>query len=252
MAGKTEGKLYLGTSGLLLPFKNKSFYPPEYQDKSRLSFYGSLFNSIEINSSFYKLPQPETVRKWADQVPQDFRFTFKLWQEVTHGKARDIDENKVKSFMETISEVGYKKGCLLVQLPPSLQFSNYMWIRRLINSIKRTNHKEWRIALEFRHSSWYRDETYQLLNDTGTTLVYHDKKGSQAPLEEMDADFIYVRLHGPGGDYRGSYEDALLSEYAGYIKDWQAVGKDVYGYFNNTIGDAIGNLKRLSGYIVCH
>lgn len=76
---------YTGTSGLSLPFPKHSF-PPEFQDKSRLTFYASLFNSIEINSSFYKLPMASTVKKWAESVPDNFLFTFKLWREITHNK----------------------------------------------------------------------------------------------------------------------------------------------------------------------
>lgn len=244
-----EGKFYSGTSGLILPYKNKSFYPLQYQEKSRLFFYGSLFNSIEINSSFYKPPQYKTVRKWTEDVPGDFKFTFKLWQEITHGKVRNIDDKEIENFIHTISGAGGKSGCLLVQFPPSLKFSGYAWAKELLASIQKANNKKWHIALEFRDTSWYRDETYQLLHDSGAGLVYHDKKGSQSPLEEIDAAFIYLRFHGPEGDYRGSYEDALLYEYAGYIREWMANGKDVYCYFNNTMGDAIGNLKQLSNYI---
>lgn len=245
----TQGKLYAGTSGLVLPYKNKSFYPSEYQEKSRLSFYGSLFNSIEINSSFYKPPQHKTVKKWTADVPVDFKFTFKLWQEITHRKVRAINNTEIAHFIHTINEARNKKGCLLVQFPPSLKFAGFAWVKELLDSIRQiSDAKEWRIALEFRHLSWYREETYQLLNDSGAVLVYHDKKGLQTPLEEMDAPFIYLRFHGPGGDYRGSYEDALIYEYAGYISAWLTEGKDVYCYFNNTIGDAIGNLNKLRSY----
>ncbi|HEY8898156.1 MAG TPA: DUF72 domain-containing protein, partial [Niastella sp.] len=80
------GSYKAGTSGLVLPVPNKQSFPPEFSDKSRLTYYASLLNSIEINSSFYKVPQPATVRKWADSVPDDFVFTFKLWQEITHVK----------------------------------------------------------------------------------------------------------------------------------------------------------------------
>jgi uncharacterized protein YecE (DUF72 family) len=208
-----------------------------------------LFNSIEINSSFYKPPQNKTVQRWVEDVPADFRFTFKLWQEITHSNRGDVDDKQVANFINTISAASSKRGCLLVQFPPGLKFSWYPWVEELLASIQKANNKRWHIALEFRHNSWYRDETYQLLNDAGAVLVYHDKKGAQAPLEEMDAGFIYLRFHGPDGDYRGSYDDAFLSEYADYIREWLGEGKDVYCYFNNTMGDAIRNLKRLSHYV---
>lgn len=87
----TEAKLltvnyYSGISGLILPVPNKEHYPAEFKEKSRLCYYASLFSSIEVNSSFYRIPQAKTIAKWADDVPADFKFTFKLWRGITHEK----------------------------------------------------------------------------------------------------------------------------------------------------------------------
>src|SRR3954471_1854482 len=109
-----------GTSGLVLPVPNKQAFPPEFRDKSRLTYYASLFNSIEVNSSFYKVPMGSTVRKWANEVPDDFTFTFKMWREVTHGKGFTPDMGDIDKFMQVINEAGNKKGSLLIQLPPSV------------------------------------------------------------------------------------------------------------------------------------
>lgn len=244
-----NGKFYGGTSGLVLPYKNRSFYPPQLEGQSRLQVYGSLFNSIEINSSFYKVPQAATVLKWAGMVPADFRFTYKLWQGITHQKTGAVSDDDVSHFMQVISGAGKKKGCLLIQFPPGLRYTGLVYVQQLLEHISEAGGEDWKVAVEFRHTSWYRAEAYRLLNKYKAALVYHDKTGSQSPLEEMDASFIYLRFHGPGGDYRGSYEEAVLSEYAGYVRDWLRGGKDVYCYFNNTIGDAIGNLKMLSGFL---
>lgn len=105
---------YAGTSGMVLPVPNKRFHPPEYQERSRLCYYGSLFNSIEVNSSFYKLPQAKTVAKWAAEVPAHFRFTFKLWREITHAKGMAFKPEDVLRFMQSIGTASDKKGCLLV------------------------------------------------------------------------------------------------------------------------------------------
>src|SRR4051812_48059362 len=80
------GGFYCGTSNVELPVPNKTFFPPEFQEKSRLCYYSSLFNTVEINSSFYRIPLPRTVEKWSSEVTDDFLFTFKLWREITHGK----------------------------------------------------------------------------------------------------------------------------------------------------------------------
>src|ERR1700742_2047581 len=103
-------KFYTGTSGLALPVPNKQFYPEAFKGKSRLSYYASLFNSIEINSSFYKTPIASTVRRWVQEVPEDFRFTFKLSKAVTHNKPMAFDDAVLEKFMEAIDEAGAKKG----------------------------------------------------------------------------------------------------------------------------------------------
>src|SRR4051812_43057690 len=93
------GQFYSGISGLVLPVPNKSLYPPEFRETSRLTYYASLFNSIEINSSFYKVPIAKTVNKWTTEVPDHFKFTYKLWREITHNKELLFNANDVDRFM---------------------------------------------------------------------------------------------------------------------------------------------------------
>jgi len=241
---------YSGTSGLLLPVKNKLFYPKEFQDKSRLFFYGSLMNSIEINSSFYKIPMASTIKKWAGEVPEDFRFTFKLAKEVTHNPGLAFDPAVVTRFMDVISSVGEKRGCLLVQFPPSVRIGNLRQLRLLMEVLRNSDPaNSWNIALEFRHVSLYTEEIYRLLENYGMGMVIQDKPPAITPMLETDLSFVYLRFHGPDGSYRGSYEADLLEEYAGYINDWLADDKTVYTYFNNTMGDAVANLYSLKDLI---
>jgi uncharacterized protein YecE (DUF72 family) len=237
---------YSGTSGLLLPVPNKLFYPEEFKGKSRLCFYGSLMNSIEINSSFYKVPMASTVKKWADEVPEDFKFTFKLSRDITHNKGLAFDHYAVKRFMEVISFAGKKTGCLLVQFPGSVRVGNLKQLVLLMDVLREFDpDKVWEIALEFRHVSLYRDEVYRLLEDHSMAMVIQDKPPAVTPILETELPFVYLRFHGPGGSYRGSYEDDLLYEYAGYIREWLVEGKTVYAYFNNTMGSAVNNLYTL-------
>lgn len=246
----TSTKYYSGTSGLLLPVRNKLFYPDEFKDKSRLCFYGSLMNSIEINSSFYKVPMATTVAKWANEVPADFRFTFKLAKEITHAKGLAFNPEAVKQFMEVISLAGDKKGCPLVQFPPSVRLGDIRQIGLLINELRSCDPaKEWNIALEFRHVSLYHHSIYRLLEDYEMGMVIQDKPPAATPILETNLPFTYLRFHGPGGSYRGSYDEGFLYEYAGYIKEWIAEGKTVYTYFNNTMGDAIANLFTLNDFV---
>ncbi len=244
-----QGNYYAGTSGLVLPVPNKLAYPPEFQDKSRLAYYGALFNSIEVNSSFYKVPMAATVAKWAGEVPDGFRFTFKLWRDITHNKGIVYDADDIARFMQVISRAGDKKGSLLVQFPASITIANRPQMEMLLQDIYQANTDNWDVAVEFRSKTWYRDDIYGLLNQYKMGIVLHDMPKSAPPLLELDVPFVYLRFHGPGGSYRGSYADDVLSEYAGYINDWREEGKTVYIYFNNTIGDAMKNLLTLKAFV---
>lgn len=245
MEQKKSGSIHFGTSGLALPLPKRSF-PPEFQDKSRLTYYASVFNSIEINSSFYKVPMASTVKKWADSVTDDFQFTFKLWREVTHNKGLEFKPEDVDRFIQVISDVGHKKGTLLVQFPPSISVGNTHQLERLFISLQEADPKrEWRVAVEFRNRTWYTEDVYDLFDQYRAGIVVQDMPASATPLRDDGLDFIYLRFHGPNGGYRGSYTDDMLYEYAQYIKEWQQDGKAVYVYFNNTMGAAVENLQTL-------
>lgn len=245
-----DASYYSGTSGILLPYKNKNFYPESFQGKSRLTVCSLLFNSLEVNSSFYKIPRLETVQRWSEEVTAGFRFTFKLWRGITHNKGLIFDPQDVDRFLNVITAVGDTKGCLLVQLPPSISFHHRAQVDLLLKTImKNDQSKGWRVCVEFRHTSWYKEETLQLLDGYGIASVIHDKHGQGIQVQDMETPFVYVRFHGPEGNYKGSYEDSFLQEYSFYIKDWLDEGKEVYVYFNNTVGAALDNLITLSAYV---
>lgn len=241
---------FSGTSGILLPYKNKTYYPEDLRHRSRLTVYSLLFNSLEVNSSFYKIPRRETVGRWNQETSDNFRFTFKLWKGITHQKDLVFEPNDVAKFLDVIDAVEEKKGCLLIQLPPSIKFSSLINLDKLLRCIATDKRSlGWHVCVEFRHQSWYCEETTKLLHSYGMNLVLHDKDGSSINIQHVNHDIVYIRFHGPQGDYKGSYEEAILYEYSGYIKEWLAEGKEVYTYFNNTIGAAIANLRTLEEYI---
>ena len=244
------GRYFSGTSGVTLPVPNKLLFPPEFQDKSCLTYYGSLFNSMEVNSSFYKLPMISTVQKWAESVPDEFQFTFKLWKEITHTKGLAFKHADVERFMHTISAAGVKSGCLLIQFPPSLTVSYSVQLMHLLTAVGNEDpQRKWKIAIEFRNNSWYTDEIFQLAADFDAGIVLQDMPASINSRLNEEAKFVYLRFHGYNGDYKGGYEDDFLSEYAYYIRDWLVEGRDVYVYFNNTRGDAVQNLVTLNRYV---
>jgi uncharacterized protein YecE (DUF72 family) len=239
---------YAGLSGLQLPVPKYRF-PEPHQASSRLTYYATFFNSIEINSSFYKIPRLATIAKWAAQVPDQFKFTFKLFKEITHAKNLNFNSADVAQFMENISAVGDKKGCLLVQFPPSLTNDHINRLDKLLNAIQQVDPTQlWKVAVEFRSGSWYNEDVYELLNFYNATMVIHDKGASATPRSDLQSELIYVRFHGPAGNYRGSYTDDFLGEYESYINEWLEDGKTVYVYFNNTMGEAFQNLRTLNDF----
>lgn len=241
-----QPKFLSGLSGLQLPFP-KYLYPAPFENASRLTYYSSLFNSIEINSSFYKIPQARTVTKWAASVPENFKFTFKLWKGITHTKDLYFSKEDVSSFFTSINHVNEKKGCLLIQFPPSLSRIYTAQLDKLLSIIDEENAAfHWHIAVEFRNTSWYHEDVYEILSSYKVAIVIHDIPKSSTPHLDHTSDFIYLRFHGPTGNYRDSYSEEFLHEYSAYVNDWIEEGKSVYVYFNNTMGDAFNNLKTLN------
>jgi uncharacterized protein YecE (DUF72 family) len=196
----------------------KSQYPPDFVDKSRLHYYASLFNSVEVNSIFYKLPRSSTIINWRESVPDNFRFTFKISKNITHVKELNFNKEDVTAFVNTVAHIGDKKGCLLAQFPPSLKIDKINELQNLIETLGKATNDEWRIAMEFRNVSWYEREVYELLNEYNITLVIHDIAASATPLTQLTGSFVYLRFHGTEPRYRGSYSDEFLQRYAEYIK----------------------------------
>lgn len=240
-----EGRFWSGTSNIVLPVPNKQAFPPEYRDQSRLTYYASLFNSLEVNASFYKLPQPATVKRWAASVPDDFRFTFKLWKEITHVKELAYQPTDLEKFLSVVDPAGHKLGCMLVQFPPSVTADAYGQLEALLQEMG----GGYKVALEFRHPSWYMAETYELADEYGCSVVLHDIPKSRNSTVNKGAKFVYLRFHGPVGDYRGGYTKQHLAEQAVRIRGWMAEGREVYAYFNNTMGDAVKDLQTLNALV---
>lgn len=241
---KTGSSFYSGTSNIVVPIKQAE-YPPQFSGASRLQYYASLFSSIEVNSSFYKTPKAATVEKWRESVPSHFRFTFKVPKAVTHAKGLQFSVAEVERFTEAVAHIGDKKGCLLVQLPPSVKRERQEELEGLLECL-RDDAKGWKIAVEFRHSSWYDRAVYRVLQSYGATLVEQDLPASATPVVQVSEDVTYLRFHGPDGGYRGSYDEPILAGYAARIVDGIKNGRDMYVYFNNTMGDALGNLQTVN------
>jgi len=240
-----KGIVYVGTSNIVVP-GNKASFPIAFRNKSRLNYYSHLFNSLEVNSSFYKVPLRKTFEKWSLDVPTDFRFTIKLSKEITHVKNLDADLNKIDHFLNAAEGTGNKKACLLVQFPGKITPGYFNEVATIIEHIaKHDPANEWKKAIEFRHPDWYIGETYEMLDENDASMVVHDIPKSANFVTNKKSGFVYLRFHGPKGDYRDSYSTGFLKEKADQIKAWSREGKKVYAYFNNTIGSAFENAQTL-------
>jgi len=245
MASTSKGILWVGTSNNVIP-GNKLSFPMAYRDKSRLHYYASFFNSLEVNRSFYQVPQRKTFERWAMDVPEDFQFTVKLWRGITHAKGLAYDAKDIDTFLSAANGLQAKKGCLLIQFPASIRIEQFAAIRKLLTEIRDAcTGDPWRMAIELRHSSLYVDSVFEMLDEMNASLVMHDMPASAPSAINSAANFLLLRFHGIKGDYRGGYTKTFLQKKAKEIKTWLAKGMDVYVYFNNTIGDAFENAKTL-------
>jgi len=246
---KQPGIIYIGTSNVVVP-GNKSSFPVAFQSASRLHYYSHLFNSVEVNSSFYKIPMRSTYQKWADDVTDNFRFTIKLFRDITHHKTLRPDYSLITKFLSAANGLGSKKGCLLIQFPGKITLDYYNEVEEILKVLEaQDKDMTWRKAIEFRHPSWYIGEMYELLSAYNITPVLHDKaKGKMIDIA-VTTDFVYVRYHGPTGNYRETYSEHFLHQQAERINNWRQEGKDVYAYFNNTIGNAFENAKFLQAIL---
>ncbi|PWU02093.1 MAG: DUF72 domain-containing protein [Bacteroidetes bacterium] len=240
------GKIRIGISNGQIP-GNKKAFPKEFQLKSRLHYYSQFFNTIEINKSFYITPLRSTYEKWVADVPEDFQFSIKLSKDVSHHPNLAAGISSIESFMQAAAGIGVKKGCLLIQFPGKINIEHFVQVQHLLEQVQMSDPLgEWRLAVEFRHESWYIRETEELLDEFNATLVIHDFSKAKLKEKMSNSNFVYLRFHGPAGNYRGSYAEKFLEEKSKQIRSFSESGLDVYAYFNNTAGNAFENAKFLS------
>lgn len=245
MGRKTKGTIRIGTSNVVVP-GGKATFPTEFHDKTRLSYYASLFNTVELNSTFRQTPKAATLVKWCNEVPADFQFTLKLLKHITHVKKLEGDTGLLEPFINAAENLGNKKGCLLVQFPASIHAEYWEEVNIILETLHEldTNNR-WKKAIEFRHETWYTSHTFRMLKQYKATMVFQDMPRSNNLHLQQPFPFYYFRYHGPAGDYRGSYTDEFLEEQAKRMKSLLAKGTDVYAYFNNTMGNAFENARHL-------
>jgi uncharacterized protein YecE (DUF72 family) len=222
-----QGKIYIGTSGWSYKHWMGTFYPPGTKQKDRFPYYQKFFKTVELNSPFYHLPLRQTFEKWKEDVPNDFIYAVKASRFITHMKKLNDAGDSLTRLLDNASGLDEKLSIILFQLPPKWEI-NVERFKTFLEKLPKGN----RYTFEFRDQTWYREEIYSLLREFNCAFCIYELAGHVSPIE-ITANYVYVRLHGPGDKYQGSYTDEVLAEWAGRCKDWSESGKDVYVYFDN-------------------
>jgi len=192
-----------------------------------LEEYVKHFRTTEVNSSFYRLPSRKTLLRWRKSAPADFVFSVKASRYITHMKKLKEPEYNVFNLLGRIKILGDRLGPILFQLPPRWH-CNEERLAAFLESLPGGFH----YVFEFRDQSWLNKGIYRLLADQNAAFCIYELNGFLSP-QEVTADFIYVRLHGPGGPYQGSYDSTVLAEWTRFFVNWSAQGRNVYCYFDN-------------------
>jgi uncharacterized protein YecE (DUF72 family) len=244
-------QLRVGCSGWIYKSWKGTFYPAELPPSRWLAYYASVFDTVEINGTFYRLPEAGTFAVWRRGTPSGFLMAVKASRFLTHMKRlRDPDE-PLDRLLSRAAELGPRLGPVLYQLPPNFHLDLARldaFLGRLPRTVPGTRRRLQHV-IEFRHPSWYVPATRELLERHAVTMCLHDKTGS-AVAADGAGPCVYVRFHGTTGRYHGSYGDAALRKWAARLaNEWRA-GRDVYAYFNNDPqGVAAENAARLRSMV---
>jgi uncharacterized protein YecE (DUF72 family) len=225
---RKAGDLRIGTSGWNYDGWKGTFYPEKISGGKMLATYAGTFKTVEVNGTFYKLPEPDTVRQWTETVPADFLFSVKASRYITHMKKLKDPEEGLRNLFRVLEPFGRKLGAVLVQCPPNWRVN----LDRLEHFLKSLS-SDYRYTFEFRDHSWLCEGVYTLLEKHHAALCIYDYEQYQSP-ERVTTDFVYLRLHGPEAQaYKGSYRDEVLREHARRCREWNRQGLTVYCYFDN-------------------
>ena len=245
----SRGRARVGCSGWVYRDWRGVVYPEGLPQRRWFEHYATLFDTVELNNTFYRLPPPETVDKWREQAPPGFLYALKLGAFGSHRmKLRDA-ASWLPNHLDRARRLGPGLGPTLVQLPPRWRRDVERLDEFLAAAPKRVAGHELRWAVEIREPSWLHDDVFEMLHRHGAALCVHDLLPRHPWL--LTADWTYVRFHGPDAierRYVGRYGGGRLRYPAQRLREWLDAGHDVYAYFNNdTRGDAVRDAEWLRG-----
>jgi uncharacterized protein YecE (DUF72 family) len=220
--------VHIGCSGWNYSHWRERVYPKGLPQRRWLEHYARLFRTVEINNTFYRLPRREAVAAWVKESPPGFLFAVKASRYLTHVKRLQDTGRGVERFYERIEPLlrSPKMGPVLWQLPPTFRRDD----ERLAGALAQL--PPGRHCFEFRHESWFVDETYELLRRHGAALVIGDHPQRPWQARELTADWTFIRFHYGHRGRNGNYSERELEQWARRIEGWRA-GAEVFAYFNN-------------------
>jgi uncharacterized protein YecE (DUF72 family) len=213
--------IWFGTSGFSYKEWRPIFYPEGLSEKQFLQYYSSRLNSVEIDYTFYRMPSEKTIEGWRTATPDNFKFTIKASQQITHRQRLKVPSSALEYFLGVVPGLEDRLGLVLYQLPPFFKCDMQrleMFLAVLPRGIP--------AAFEFRHDSWFVDEVYRLLRKHNAALCIHDADDHTTPME-LTAGFTYVRLR------RSEYDSAKRLEWQDRIRGWSRDGIEVFAYIKH-------------------
>ena len=229
----------IGCSGWNYKTWRGHFYPPELPASQWLPRYSAVFDTVEVNSTFYRLPEAATFAAWRAQTPRNFLMAVKASRYLTHLKRLRDPREPIARLFERAQTLGPRLGPVLYQLPGNFhrdlsRLETFFAALPASVPLGSSGARQRRLqhVMEFRHPSWYEPETYALLERYGVSLCLHDKRGSEIS-EPLVGPIVYVRFHGTSGQYAGSYDRPALRAWAIRLAGYAKQGRAVYAYFNN-------------------
>jgi len=226
-------RLHVGTMGWSYNFWKGNFYPEKLASKEFLAYYAKQFDTVEVDSTFYRIPRKQSVIDWKEQTPSGFLFSLKFPQVITHIKMLENCQDETQVFLEHVSLLEEKLGPLLLQFP--LMFGNEHFT--LLRDFLKTLPKEHRYVVEVRNKKLLNDGLYSLLRDRNVALAWVDSP-FMPPIDEVTSDFIYIRWEGNRRRIKGTL-GRTEADMATQIKPWAERIKqlldqqiEVFGYFS--------------------
>jgi uncharacterized protein YecE (DUF72 family) len=235
------GRLFVGTSGYQYRHWREIFYPRGLATSGWFGFYAEHFHSVEINNTFYRLPEARTFDAWRAKAPEGFCLALKFSRYGSHLKRLKAPRSTIGLFLRRARHLKEHLGPILVQLPPSWKADPGR-----LDAFLAAAPREQRWVVEFRDPSWLCDAVFRVLGEHGAALCIHDLLDDHP--REITSDWTYLRFH--GDSYTGCYSPQKLSAEAARIRRWLRRGLDVYAYFNNDLGGwAVANAEALHRYV---